>query len=237
MARPNASGRYVTIPKKDGRSRVIFVPDRSTKKDCRDMLPLLHDLQERLCDPAVVHGFYRGRSPVTNAEQHVGYRFSVCFDLSNFFHSVTESMVRSVIANLPNMRSRMFTVQLIGTPQAAPVVIAEQGLPTSPILANLAAIPLDKALVALGCRYTRYADDLTFSTNDEADIERLLRDVPEIVQANGFHVNPHKTHVLRAVSGRRRDGFNAAGLNGCTAWSPSPGGFGSVTSRTTRASS
>lgn len=199
----SAQGKYVSIPKKDGRSRVIFVPDRTTRKHCRDLLPRLHDLQEQFCDPNVVHGFYRGRSPVTNAEQHVGYRFSVCFDLSNFFHSVTEPMVRGYLVSLPKTRSWMFTDSKFSSHNPTMQAIAEQGLPTSPLVANIAAVKLDQDLVALGCRYTRYADDLTFSTNDEADIERLLREVPALVAKHGFAVNPHKTHVLRASQGRR----------------------------------
>lgn len=77
-----------------------------------------------------------------------------------------------------------------------------QGAPTSPALANLAAFGLDVRLTALaaswGGRYTRYADDLALSGDHGwgRSTSRLLDAVEEIVQDEGFRLNPRKTGVM-----------------------------------------
>ena len=96
---------------------------------------------------------------------------------------------------------------------------ARQGLPTSPALANLAAAPFDSAVIALGKHltpkrrilgksgpafvYTRYADDLTFSTNSEKVAQNLLHDIPMLAAAHGFQINPTKTRRQHARAGYR----------------------------------
>jgi hypothetical protein len=76
-----------------------------------------------------------------------------------------------------------------------------QGAPTSPALANLAAFPLDVRLATLaaraGVRYTRYADDLTFSGGPglRAGASRWLATVEGIVREEGYRLRPGKTRV------------------------------------------
>jgi RNA-directed DNA polymerase len=83
-----------------------------------------------------------------------------------------------------------------------------QGAPTSPALANLAAFRLDRRLTGLaassGLRYSRYADDLTFSgpttLRDRSDqLQELVR---KIARDEGFALNRHKS-ALRLASGRQ----------------------------------
>jgi len=84
-----------------------------------------------------------------------------------------------------------------------------QGAPTSPALANLAAWHLDVRLAALaksfGARYTRYADDLAFSGDQEfaARIVAFLAAVKNIADDEGFALNSRKTRVMRR-GGRQR---------------------------------
>lgn len=95
----------------------------------------------------------------------------------------------------------------------APRCHAGQGLPTSPMLANIAAADLDQAMLALRGRsgrfdtdfvYTRYADDMTFSFDDPRLVHVLRQRVPEIVERHGFKLNDRKTEVQSAKVGRRR---------------------------------
>lgn len=84
-----------------------------------------------------------------------------------------------------------------------------QGAPTSPGLANLTARSLDSALDILskqyGLRYTRYADDLTFSSRSKmtrSDAGKVIREAYAILRTHGFSPNRTKTKV--ALPGTRK---------------------------------
>src|SRR5262249_60767938 len=84
-----------------------------------------------------------------------------------------------------------------------------QGAPSSPALTNIICRGLDARLARiaeeLGFRYTRYADDMTFSGSGPArgNVNRLLSRVRHVVEQEGFRVHPDKTRVLRR--GRRQE--------------------------------
>ena len=77
------------------------------------------------------------------------------------------------------------------------------GAPTSPAIANLVMLPVDRALAKVAARhgvaYTRYADDLTLSGDDPA---RLLPFLREVVGKLGYRLDPKKTNFFRR--GRRQ---------------------------------
>src|SRR5690606_624523 len=80
-----------------------------------------------------------------------------------------------------------------------------QGAPTSPALTNTLCLRLDQRVHGLakklGWRYTRYADDLTFSLParyaGEEQLAKLIGGVHAVVESEGFHVHPDKTRVHR----------------------------------------
>ena len=96
-----------------------------------------------------------------------------------------------------------------------------QGAPTSPALTNALCLRLDRRLSGLGrtlgFRYTRYADDLTFSFRPSekesakgagrAPVGALLRGVGQIVQGEGFELHRDKTRVLRRGERQRVTGL------------------------------
>ncbi|MCL6557263.1 MAG: reverse transcriptase family protein [Firmicutes bacterium] len=182
--------------RKGSKVRTIYAPGTEEKAKYRAAVGVLNDKAMKVCDPDVVHGFMPGRSPVTNALRHVGYAYTVSFDLKDFFDTVT-----------PDKVSRLLTKE-----QKELVFVdgaARQGLPTSPAVANLAASDMDAAILKWVKKsvkqivYTRYADDLSFSFNDPEIIGRLKSKIPEIVRRCGFKVNEAKTQVQAAVAGRR----------------------------------
>lgn len=184
------------IQKRPGKWRTIYAPNAEEKAALRDLLPAIAAEAAKLDDRQVQHGFAIGRSPVTNAMQHIGYAYSLCMDLEDFFDSVTPEHV-------PGKWRK---------PELFPDGAARQGLPTSPALANFAAAAMDKEILALqqyaprfglNFIYTRYADDLTFSYQWPWIGEMLLQEVPKIVERHKFKVNGAKTHQLCAVAGRR----------------------------------
>lgn len=73
--------------------------------------------------------------------------------------------------------------------------ILPQGAPTSPMLANIIATRLDRRFMGLsqkmGFRYSRYADDLTFSVSETGQLP-TLKSIHKIVEEEGFFINPKK---------------------------------------------
>jgi RNA-directed DNA polymerase len=114
-----------------------------------------------------VHGFVRFRSVKTNALRHQGQRWVLNIDLRNFFGTIhfgrVLGMFRAVPYNIPLPAAKVlaqFCCHLGTLPQ---------GAPTSPVVSNMVAARLDSHLLTLAqrfrCVYTRYADDITFSTS------------------------------------------------------------------------
>lgn len=186
--------RIVKLPKrKRGEYRTIYVPSREEKVQLRSIAGDIARKAERLAG-SVVHGFTRGRNAVTNAQQHVGYAYTTCFDLKDFFDTVTERQLRGKLK-----KAELALVLVDGA--------ARQGLPTSPAVANLAAADMDAAILKWcdkkGIVYTRYADDLAFSYNDPGMLPELLKTIPAIVSRCGFKINASKTRTMSAKAGRR----------------------------------
>lgn len=186
--------RTVQIPKKKKNEfRTIYIPNKEEKQQLKYALDEINTKAQQVCGD-FVHGFMLDRSAVTNASSHVGYQYTTCFDLKDFFDSVQESHLEGKLT-----KNQIQTVLVDGAPR--------QGLPTSPAVANIAATELDKAILNLTKKYeilyTRYADDLSFSYNDIFIKEILLKRIPEITSMCGFKINKSKTHTMSAKSGRR----------------------------------
>jgi hypothetical protein len=189
--------KVVSIPKKTkGKFRTIYIPDQEEMAKLRALAGGIEIKSRQLCAPEVVHGFTRLKSPVTNASQHVGYSYSLCFDLADFFDTVTEIQLRGKLT-----KEELKLVLVDGA--------ARQGLPTSPAVANIAAADMDQAILKWRDKnkyeivYTRYADDLTFSYNNYELTEALKKAIPQIASRCGFKINPNKTHLVCAKQGRR----------------------------------
>lgn len=186
--------KIIQLPKGRGKFRKIYMPDRDMKRSLKGLVSEIADRAVKASDS--IHGFAKGRSPVTCAMQHVGRKFTVTMDLTDFFESVNESHLRGKLS-----KEILSQVLVDGAPR--------QGLPTSPAVANLAAADMDKAILKyidkLGREvvYTRYADDLTFSCDEEELVSSLLCNIPAIVSRCGFRINKEKTHVYNAKAGRR----------------------------------
>lgn len=206
---------YLTrgIAKSSGGLRLIEEPRPFLKSLQRR---LLSGLLNKVPPHPVACGFVRGRSCLTAAARHAGEAMLVSFDLADFFASVDFARVYAIFRSLgypPAVARDLSGLCSVATP---PAVLRSnpdwqhgphrhrhlpQGAPTSPALANLAALALDRRLSglarSLGATYTRYADDLTFS-GDAHIAAILLRAVPEIVAAEGFRLNPAKTRARTA---------------------------------------
>ncbi|APW37050.1 hypothetical protein RD110_07445 [Rhodoferax koreense] len=159
----------------------------------------------------VSHGFTKGRSIVSNGEEHITRRFVFNADLSDFFGTINFGRVRGFFIKDENF-SLFPAVATILAQIACSENKLPQGSPCSPIISNLIGHLLDMRLVEFalrqGCTYTRYADDLTFSTNKpefptaiavqkEGDPHKWIPGggLQKIVQKCGFSLNEKKTRL------------------------------------------
>jgi RNA-directed DNA polymerase len=203
------------IPKKTGGLRAISAPLPRLKKAQQWILDNI--LEQVVLHPSA-HGFRRGRSIITNAQPHVKALVVINLDLQDFFPSISYRRVKGIFCSLGYSEAVATILGLICTePEVTQVeldghnyYIAQtarwlpQGAPSSPALTNLLCRRLDRRLTGLaqsrGFTYTRYADDLTFSTADDQqlrNIGNILQGAKSIVAHEGLAVHPDKTRVLR----------------------------------------
>jgi RNA-directed DNA polymerase len=227
--RGHAKYRFVLLKKRiPGRStkRLISIPPQSLAIAQRWLVD--HVLRYAPVHPASF-AFHPESSPVHAAEQHPNTKWLLKVDIEDFFHSVSEGSVSAIFAGLgfPKLLAfefaRLCTIGLDRgpgrnpAPHAGPITfyalgyegILPQGAPTSPMLANLVMLRTDTELARLaaerGFRYSRYADDLAFSSDADhslAEMHRLQRDVCGILNNSGFRHNQRKT-VIRGPGTRR----------------------------------
>ena len=204
-----------TVPKRSGNGvRLISAPKPDLK---RAQAWIARKITEHLPVHGAAHGFLAGRSTKTNAAVHAGARVVVKFDIRDFYPTVTFRRVKGLFRKAGYGEQVATVLALLCTecprdaidingrthyvatgPRSLP-----QGAPTSPSITNALCVRLDARLTGLarklGFRYTRYADDLTFSFagTGKIPIGRLKKAVADIVGGEGFVVHPDKTRVMR----------------------------------------
>lgn len=210
--------RQFEIGKSYGKKRVIEAPDDRLKYLQRKIAPLLDQLY-RARTP--VHGFISGKSVKTNALAHLRKRYVLNVDLQNFFPTITENRIIGLFESLGVAPFVAKTVARL----CCYNFHLPQGAPTSPLLSNMICFRLDKELLAyakdIRCIYTRYADDITFSSRQPMtgvfegvipasghfNPELLASRLRSIVANNGFAINPQKTHYADRNSRRTVTGL------------------------------
>ncbi len=139
-------------------------------------------------------GYVRGRSTLANASVHAGKKLLVRADITNFFPSITASRVREALARtgIPEISATALS-ELVTLEGHLPL-----GLHSSPTLANLVCIELDVDLDNLakskGCRYTRYADDISISGNSTLPDKQEIR---SILERHEFNLSDRKFRVSK----------------------------------------
>lgn len=205
---------YFTIPKKSGGLRQLAAPHESLA-NAQEWI--FHHILQKVSMHDAAHGFVAGRSTLTNARPHVGRAFVLNSDLKDFFPSITFWRVSGAIRELGYSPAVATILGLLCTESPRRVVeyngqklyvatgprCLPQGACTSPALSNLISRRLDSRLTGIatkmGWTYTRYADDLTFSSGSAASdqVGYLLSRIRHISEDEGFRVNESKTRVLR----------------------------------------
>lgn len=214
QARRNAY-RCFQIPKKSGGVRIITAPDGELK----DILSTLAFIFSELYIPTPnAMAFTRGRSVADNARAHVGHHYVLNLDLKDFFTTITAMDVERGLNRIgfPPLVSRdlasICTYPVYENQRIQNVL--PQGSPTSPVLSNICAMTLDRRLEGLARRfhlnYTRYADDMTFSSNHNVYRENgdFMRELHRIISECGFIVNHSKTRLQKHGAKQEVTGLN-----------------------------
>lgn len=195
------------IPKKDGTLRNINASTGALKTIQRKLTNALYEYQtlirkENGIKANISHAFEKNKSIISNAKIHKNKRFIFCIDLNNFFN--TFHFGRAFGYFLSN---RYFKF-----PKEVAVTIAQiacyngvlpQGAPSSPIIANLICQMLDVHVLKIAKKYkldyTRYADDLTFSTNNKEFLDKkdeFYEALKNEIDKSGFSINEEKTRLI-----------------------------------------
>ena len=198
--------RSFSIPKKSGGKRVISAP-------CRGLMSILTYLNvmfEAMYEPApCVCGFAIGKSVVDNANNHVGKYYVFNLDMKDFFPSIQQARVWARLQAAPyNLKKEIANVVagLCCMKTQDGKFVLPQGAPTSPILTNMICERLDRRLSGLakrfGLSYSRYADDITFSSMHNVFQENsdFRKELLRIIGDQGFVLNEKKTRLQKRGS-------------------------------------
>lgn len=195
----NASYRKFSIPKAKGGKRIIEAPNENLLQIQKRLNICLQAVYYTI-KPTEVYGFVQSAKAeahnhniITNAKNHIGKASVLNIDLKDFFHSISAIKVRELFQTTPFYFSEDLATCL------ALICCWNKRLPmgaaTSPVVSNFHCLKLDEQLIAvarqLNLTYTRYADDLTFSTNYIID-ETAINNIKQSISESEFNINERK---------------------------------------------
>ncbi|KPA98212.1 retron Ec67 family RNA-directed DNA polymerase/endonuclease [Pseudomonas asplenii] len=212
--RPNKYSSF-TIPKSSGAARNILAPCDELKALQKKVKVLLEscqntiDLQNPLLG-SLSHGFKPNHSIATNADVHKKRLYVFNIDIEGFFDSIHLGRIRGFLINNNSYKLQPKIATILAQIMCHNGTLP-QGSPTSPFASNLIGHLIDIRMVALaarsGCTYSRYADDITFSTSkknfpiqiaycvDETNTWVPGSSVLNIISKCGFSLNHDKTRM------------------------------------------
>jgi len=190
----NPAYHYRTFPlkRRDGRDRLI-----STPKSYLKVIQwwILDNILNGSDVHQSAHGFVKNKSYLSNALIHVGSKHILNVDIKSFFDSIRQDQAEAVFADLGYCSGGRSLLTALTTRGG----FTPTGAPTSPMLANLIFRVCDQKLsefaYANGLNYTRYADDLTFSSSESIS-PTALSEISRIVGEAGFVLNEKKTKFM-----------------------------------------
>ena len=219
LAHPNSKNRYHSfeIKKKSGGMRTIHAPEQNLKV----ILQCINLMFQTVFTPhSAAYGFVEGKSVVDNANLHCGNNYVFNIDLKDFFPSIEIGRILNRLSlppfnfNKENGREELGNyiawlacenaiVERVvdGKIQKIAKRVLPQGSPLSPMLTNIICERLDRRLTGLakrfGVKYSRYADDITFSSmqnvyQEEGDFRKEL---DRIVTDQYFTINQDKVRL------------------------------------------
>lgn len=171
----DAKYNLIKVPKKTDGYREVFAPIKPLKQAQRNTAKLLVECEEVISkslikwdQKSVSHGYKKGYSIYTNARNHKGKRYVFNVDIKDFFGSIHFGRIYGILLKHKSYSLNPAVAKLIAHMACKDGVLC-QGSPLSPVLSNIVGSILDSRLLKLaksrGLTYSRYVDDITFSTN------------------------------------------------------------------------
>lgn len=203
------------IEKKNGRKREISQPSATTKM-------LQYYLLEAVFEPNVSFheksfAYRKGlKSPLLeNAKEHTFFKFTLHLDIKNFFPSISPDVFFSSpqISRLNLSPDDMETITKICFKKVGSSYQLTIGAPTSPIISDIVMNSFDHKISTiahdLNCSYSRYADDLWFSSNGLAGVNEIETTATELLSELSlpFSINKEKTFSYKEKEPRRITGL------------------------------
>lgn len=196
-----------SIPKKKGGNRLIQSPESDLKKI---QMKLNFYLQQyyHWIRPDGIYGFVINPNKkekicniVENAKVHTNQKYVLNLDLKDFFPSIKAYRVKELfLSEYFKFSDSVATALALLTTYEGKLPI---GAPTSPVLSNFICLELDAELITFcnknQINFSRYADDLTFSSNIEIT-EDIINIILEIIKKNQFSINAKKTRLKSSNS-------------------------------------
>ncbi|MFA5748053.1 MAG: reverse transcriptase family protein [Candidatus Absconditabacterales bacterium] len=183
----------ITIQKRRGHFRTVY---NLLDESYRNILSQIRDLLNKGYNPPEpVHGFIKGRSIFTNAKQHLGKAVVINIDIRNFFESIPINKVKDIFLSLgfcPEIADVLSKITCYNG-------VLATGFATSPVISNIICSDMDFELEILAksaCyTYTRYCDDITFSSSKESKLPR--NNIEEILKNHDFLINDKKYFIQK----------------------------------------
>ena len=198
------------IPKKNG-MREIHTPAKNSGG--MKLIQVQKNLYQKfLCKLSIAtpaHGFVKGKNYQTFLEPHLGNSFFMRLDIENFFSSFSLKLLDTVLQEHIEDDEVLFAVKELCTLHDK----LPQGICTSPVLSNVLFRRIDQRILKycqtieegrrrthalenvqgekIVIRYTRYADDMLFSSNcfDFGENLNFLRMIRRILKENEFQIS------------------------------------------------
>lgn len=205
-----------SISKKTGGERVINAPVKSLKYVQRRMAHILQECYEEILESyknasLAVHGFRLDKGIISNASVHKNRRHVFNVDIKDYFDSINFGRIRGFF-----IKNKSFELNPVIATIIAKIVCYKgslpQGSPASPVMSNIMGHLIDVRMICLasnfGCIYTRYVDDITFSTNQFIFPKEIaVRKLPDLthwipgrmlqkeMRRVGYQFNPDKSRL------------------------------------------
>lgn len=195
----------------DGNIEVIRLKEREIIQPSEQLKRVLHFLAKNIFEYGeienhVVFSYRKGVNVRDAVLPHSKNRFFFQTDIANFFGSITKEHVNKSInnglKNVPISDVQRFTdiiLELVSYKNSLP-----QGFPTSPAISNMCLLDFDRKLMTqsndCGVKYTRYADDIILSADNEDVLRSQAIKIDALLQecvCKGIRLNKTKTRYLQ----------------------------------------